>query len=111
QRLVPFDFAELAFPALSDAQERLAQPRRRIVLHDPRRTLRADHAPVDRMIGIAVDEAYAAVFQVDPDPAPARAHVARRGLDFVASRFVELEVLVSHMRACCRFPLRCYRTV
>src|SRR5690348_7386869 len=63
------------------------------------------------MIGIAVDEAYAAVFQVDPDPAPARAHVARRGLDFVASRFVELEVLVSHMRACCRFPLRCYRTV
>ncbi len=52
--------------------------RRRIVVHDPCGSLAADHAVVHRMRGIAVDVADAAVLQVHPDAAPARAHVARR---------------------------------
>src|SRR6185312_16399734 len=96
ERLVPFDFAELALAALADAQQRLRKPRRRVVLHDAGRTLRADHAAVDRMLRVAVDVADAAVLEMHADAAAAGAHVAGRGLDAVAGRLVEIEVGVRH---------------
>jgi hypothetical protein len=99
QRLVPFDFAELAGPAFADSQQRLGQARGRIVLHDPGRALRAQHALVDRVRGVSLDVAHAAVFQVHFDATPARAHIARGRLDLVADRFVEFEVCVGHRRA------------
>src|SRR6185503_16029820 len=50
--LVPLDLAELARAAFADAQQRLGQPCRRVVLHDAGGTLVADHATVDRMLRI-----------------------------------------------------------
>ena len=47
-------------PALAArlALERLRQARRRVLLHDPRRALGADHALVQRVVGVAVDVAH-----------------------------------------------------
>src|SRR5574337_642794 len=39
QRFLPFDLLERAGAAVTDAQQGLAQPRRRVVLHDARRAL------------------------------------------------------------------------
>src|SRR5690606_32278612 len=72
-RLVPLDLDKLATAALAHTLERLLQPRRRVVLHDPGRALGAEHALVHRMIGIALDVAQAAVLDVDADAAAAGA--------------------------------------
>ena len=64
----------------------LSQPRRRVVLHDPGRALGAQHALVDRVRGVALDVADAAVLQPHLDAAAAGAHVAGGGLDLVAGR-------------------------
>jgi hypothetical protein len=64
-------------------EQRPGQPRRRLLLHDPRRSLGADHAAVDRMVRVAVDVAQLAVAQVHADAAAARAHVAGGRLDLV----------------------------
>src|SRR5690606_16904587 len=96
ERLVPFDFAELARAAFADAQKRLRQSRRRIVLHDPGRALGADHALVDRVLRIAVDVADAAVLEVHADAAATGTHVARGLLDLVAGRLVEIQLGVRH---------------
>src|SRR6266403_2408766 len=56
-RLVPLDLAELARATLADAEQRLAQPRRRIMLHDPGRALATDDAMIDRMARVTLDEA------------------------------------------------------
>ena len=61
----------------------LLQLRRRILLHDPRGALAADHAAVDRVLRVALDVADAAVLQVHFDAAAAGAHVAGRVLDLV----------------------------
>ena len=78
ERLVPADRLELAGTALGArlAPQRPRQPRRRILLHDPRSTLGADHALVQRMLGIALDVADFAVFQMHADAAAASAHIA-----------------------------------
>ena len=80
---LPADRLELARAALGArlAQQRLRQARRRVLLHDPRRALGADHALVDRVLGVAVDVAHLAVAQVHADAAAARAHVAGGRLD------------------------------
>src|SRR6185503_14024681 len=80
--LFPRDRLELARAALRSSlpPERPRQPRRRVLLHDPRRALRADHALVQRMMGIAVDVAHPALAQMHADAAAARAHVAGGGL-------------------------------
>ena len=83
QRLVPFDLAKFAGPALARAEQRLRQLGRRILVHDARATLGAQHTLVDRMIGIALDIADRAVFEMDPDPAAAGTHVTGRGLHLV----------------------------
>ena len=75
-----FEFAGAAWRA-GLAQQRLGQPRRRVLLHDPGGSLGADDAFVERMLGIAVDVANLAVAQVHPDAAAAGAHVAGGGLD------------------------------
>src|SRR5207237_6250144 len=72
-RLVPLDFAELAGAALADPQQRLGQARRRIMLHDPRGALAADHAVIDRVARVALDETDAAVLQMHFDAAAAGA--------------------------------------
>src|SRR6185369_9247319 len=79
---LPRDLLELAGAALAArlAQQRPRQPRRRLLLHDPGRTLGADHALVDRVVRVAVDVAQLAVAQMDADAATAGAHVARRRL-------------------------------
>jgi hypothetical protein len=84
--LVPLDLTELARAALADAQERLVQPCRGVVLHDSRRALRAQHAAIDRVRGITLDVADAAVAQPDLDAATAGAHVAGGRPDVVARR-------------------------
>ena len=83
-RLVPCDRLELGLPALGVrlAAERQREPRRRVLLHDARCALRADHAPVDRVLGIAVDVTDFAAAQVHAYAAAARAHVARGLPDF-----------------------------
>ncbi len=82
---LPRDRLELAGAARTAgfAQERLRQARRRDLLHDPRGALGADHALVQRVLGVAVDVAQLAVAQVHADAAAAGAHVARGGLDLV----------------------------
>src|SRR5581483_6872294 len=81
ERLVPADGLELAAAALADALQRRRQPRRRMLVHDSGGTLGADDAAVHRMVGIAVDVADLVVLEMHPDPAAARAHVARRRRD------------------------------
>ncbi len=95
QRLVPLDFLELAAAAFADAEQRLSQPRRRIMLHDPGRALRAQHALVDGMVPVALDVADAAILQMDLDAAAAGAHVAGREFDLVGARRVRLDRLVA----------------
>ena len=78
ERLVPAHLDELAGAAFGAglAHERLREPGGRVLLHDPRAALGADHAVVQRMVGIAFDVADFAVAQVDAYAAAARAHVA-----------------------------------
>ena len=80
ERLVPRHFDEFPGAALGAglALERSGQPRRRVLLHDSRRTLGAKDALVQRVVGIAVDVPDLAVAQMHPDAATASAHVARR---------------------------------
>src|ERR1051325_9617976 len=49
-RLFPFDLAKFARAALANPHQRLGQLRWRLLLHDPRSTLAADHATVDRVL-------------------------------------------------------------
>ena len=86
ERLVPFDLAKFAAAARTDAQQRLGQPRRRIVLHDAGGAFGAQHAVVHRMPAIAFDVADAAVAQADFDAAAAGAHVAGGVLDLIGDR-------------------------
>ncbi len=58
------------------AAQRPGEPGRRVLLHDARGALRADHALVQRVVGVAVDVAHLAVLQVDADAAATGAHVA-----------------------------------
>ncbi|MCY1365419.1 hypothetical protein D9M69_522640 [compost metagenome] len=73
----PLDLDKLAVAAFAAglAQQRLGETGRRVLLHDARRTLGADHALVQRVLGIALDVAHLAVAQVHPDAAAAGAHV------------------------------------
>src|SRR5258705_480460 len=67
QRLVPLDLAEFSAAARTGANEGLAQPRRRVVLHDTGGALGAEHAPVDGMAAIALDVADCAPAEADLD--------------------------------------------
>src|SRR5258708_32077778 len=86
ERLLPLDLLELAAAALADAQQRLLQPRRRVLLHDAGRALGAEHALVDRVVAVALDVADAAILEMDLDAAAAGAHVAGRVLDLIVAR-------------------------
>lgn len=94
ERLFPFDLAKLAGAALARAAGVCSGAR--VMLLDAGRTLGADHAAVDRMLRIAVDVADLAVLQVHADATPARAHVARGGLDLVAGGRVQGKGSVWH---------------
>ena len=102
KRLVPLDFLELARPALADPAQRLGEARRRIMLHDPGRTLATQHALVDRVVGVAFDIADLAVAQMDLDAAAAGAHVAGRRFGFVGDLrrqiddFLGVEIVAGH---------------
>src|SRR6185312_3439314 len=88
ERLFPLDLAKFAFAALARAQERLLQPRRRIVLHDAGRTLGAKHAAVHRMAAVAFDVTDRAVAQADFDAAAAGTHITSGIFDLVRDRRV-----------------------
>jgi hypothetical protein len=80
ESLVPAHLDEFPRSALGAglAQQRLCKTCRRVLLHDPRAALRADHPLVDRVLGIAFDVADFAVAHVHANAAAARAHVAGR---------------------------------
>src|SRR5271167_3610476 len=82
-RLLPFDFAELARAAFANPSERLSQLRRGVLLHDAGRALAADHAAIDRVVAVAFDVTDAAVLEMNFDPAAAGTHVAGGALDLV----------------------------
>ncbi len=88
ERLFPRDRLELGAAALGAglAPQRLGQARGRILLHDARRALGADHALVQRVVGVAVDVAQLPVLQVHADAAAAGAHVAGGVLDLARRR-------------------------
>src|SRR6516162_5975778 len=90
ERFIPFDLAELPAAAWSHAHQRLAQARRGVVLHDAGGALGAQHAAIYRMPPVTLDIADPAAFQVDLDPAAARAHVTRRIFDLVGDRIALL---------------------
>ena len=80
QRLVPLDLLELAGATRAGALQGFAQPRRGVMLHDPGRALGAEHAPVHRMVAVALDVAdlHLAIgsgAQMHVDAAAAGAHV------------------------------------
>ena len=62
------------------AQQRLRQPSRGVLLHDPRRPLGAEHPLVQRMIRIALNVANLTIPQRHPNPATAGAHITGRVL-------------------------------
>ncbi|KGD38802.1 hypothetical protein DO70_6472 [Burkholderia pseudomallei] len=84
ERDVPRYRLELRAAALGArlAHQRLREARGRILFHDARCAFRADHALVQRMVGVAVDVADFAVAQMHADAAAACAHVAGRRLHF-----------------------------
>ena len=77
ERALPGDFLKLAVAAFGAglAQQRRAQFRRRHLLHDAGVALRAQHAAVDGVVGVALDETDFVVLQRHLDAAAARAHV------------------------------------
>ena len=81
--LLPGDLLEFARAARSLAPERAAEPRRREMLHDPRRALGAEHAAVDRVVPVALDIGDLSVAQMHVDAAAAGAHVAGGLADLV----------------------------
>ena len=99
QRLVPCDLAEPARPARPVAQQGRAEAGGRGRLHDPGRALGAKHAPVHRMVAVALDIGEAAVLEVDVDAAAAGAHVAGGLAHLVrdARRRVEAVVCARHV--------------
>ena len=86
QRLLPLHLPELARAPGPDPLERLRQSGRGLVVHDPRRPLGAEHAPVHGVIPVALDVADLAALQMHLDAAPACAHVAGGALDLVPHR-------------------------
>ena len=61
--------------------QRLREAGRRVLLHDPRRALGADHAPVDRVLRVAIDVPHLPVTKMNADATAACAHVAGGRLD------------------------------
>ena len=96
QRFVPADFFELARPARPDPLQRCTQTRRRVVLHDPRAALGAQHPTVHRMVAVAFDIGDLAIFHMDIDPAAAGAHVACRLANLVRDRRRRVQFRLSH---------------
>lgn len=76
--LVPGNGFELGVAALRAllAQQRLGQAGGRILFHDAAGTLGANHALVQRVIGVALDVTHLAVLERDADAATAGTHVA-----------------------------------
>jgi hypothetical protein len=89
--LFPLDLLVFAAAARPDPAQRLAQPGRRIVVHDAGRALGAEHALVHRMVAIALDVANATVFQVNLDAATASAHVAGGMRDPIGTGSMEIK--------------------
>jgi len=75
----PLHFFKLTVTALTArlSQQGLGEPGWRILLHDARGTLGANDTLIQWMIRVAFDVAHFAVAQMDPNAAPASAHVAR----------------------------------
>ena len=66
------------------------------MLFDAGRTLGADHAAVDRMIGVAFDVTDFTVLEMDLDAATAGTHVAGGARNAVAGRIVQGQYGIGH---------------
>src|SRR5271154_5929505 len=77
ERLLPLDLLEFARATRAHTLERLAQPCRGQHVHDPGRSLAAQHTAVHRVVTVTFDVAEPAVPQMNLDAAAAGAHVAR----------------------------------
>ena len=104
---VPADFLELRRAARTDPPQGLRQLGRRIMLHDPGRTLGAQRTLVHRVVAVALDIANRTVQQVHLDAALAGAHVAGGEFDLIvdSGRGVDLlrggaEKLACHETPC-----------
>ena len=107
--VVPGNRLEPGFTAFGvrHASQRQRQPRRRVLLHDARSALGANHALIQRVFGVAVDVTHFAVAQMNADSAAASAHVAGGFLDF--QLLVARAVSVFHV--CPRWSIRNNRTM
>ena len=83
ERLFPLDFAELARAALAHTDQWLGQATGGIMLLDAGRPFTTDDPLIHRVIAVAIDIGNSAVFEVNPDPTAAGAHVAGRRFDIV----------------------------
>ncbi len=94
ERLLPGNRFVNAFATLGARlpHQRLGQLGGGVLLHDPRRSLGAQHALVGGMVAVALDEADLVVLQRDLDAAAAGAHVARGVLDFLRVVIFELDL-------------------
>ena len=99
ERLLPFDLLELGGTAFAHPLERLGQLGRRMLLHDPGRTLGTQDTLVHRMITIALDVADTAVQQVNLNPAAAGAHVTGGFLDLVGNLRRQLDLWLRHIHS------------
>ena len=77
QSLVPADLGKLARATRPDSLQWRTKPSRRQDVHDPGRSLGAQHPAIDRVISVALDVAKCAVPQMDLNAAATGAHVAR----------------------------------
>src|SRR5262249_23673630 len=82
-RLFPGDLLEPSSAARTYPQQRGGEAGGRVLIHDPRGALAAEHPLVHGVVGIALDVADPPILQMHPDPAAAGAHVAGRRLDLV----------------------------
>src|SRR5439155_19555239 len=109
ERLVPLDLDEVGGAALASrfALQRLPELRRRILFHDPGGSLGAEHALVDRVVEIALDEADLVVLDGDLDAAAARAHVARAEMRLLPGTVVERDIAGHGRIVPCQASGRC----
>src|SRR5262249_41911330 len=106
-RFVPFDLAKFTTAALADPHQRLAQFRRRLLVHDARGALAAEAAAVYRGRGFPPDMADGTVLELLFDPAPPGAHIESGVFALVRPRRGRLDDLARPPVIAPAFPPAC----
>src|SRR5262249_39743738 len=84
---------ELARAPRPGAQQRGGEPCGRVVVHQPRRALAAEHTLVHGMVAVALDIADPPILQMNLDAAAAGAPIAGRAVDLVGGGTREVDRL------------------